>query len=138
MSRTLFVVPEVVTLPLFDDGLYWISVKKGLNAGEAQQLAQSAFTRVSPTGTPEAPGVAFDLNLEAGAFAKILIYLVDWNLTDATQKTVPIDTPKAKREAVRALDPDVFAELERVIDVHVEARSREKKRQNGSPPSNIM
>ena len=133
MSRSCFVVPDSVTLPLFDDGALWIKVKKQLNAGEMRQLAQSAFSRVSPAGTPEAPTVAFELNLESGAFAKMLLYLEDWNLTDASGKTVAIDTPKAKRDAVKALDQDVAQEIERVIDVHVEAVSQEKKQKTGPP-----
>ena len=133
MSRTCFVVPEIVTLPLFDDGAFWVSVKKHLNAGEVRQLAQGAFTRVSPTGTPDAPSVAFDLNMEAGAFQKILLYLLDWNLADAAGKTVAIDTPKAKRDALRALDPDLFTEIERVIDAHSEQVAQAKKLQSGSP-----
>lgn len=132
MSRACFVVPEVVTVPLFDDGTYWIRVKKQLNAGEARQLAHGAFSRVSNTGTPDDPLMAFDLNLEAGAFAKVLLYLVDWNLADADGKTVTIDTPKTKRDAVRALDPAVYAEVERAIDAHVEAVAQEKKQQIGS------
>lgn len=138
MSRVLFVVPDAVTLPLFDDGAYWILVKKQLNAGEARQLAMGSFSRVTPSGTSEEPSMAFDLNLEAGAFQKILIYLLDWNLTDASGKTVVIDTPKAKRDAVRVLHPDVFAELERVIDAHVEAEAQLKKTKAGSPTPSIM
>ena len=105
MGRVCFVVPDAVTVPLWDDGVYWIRVKKQLNAGEARQLAFGAYTRMSQSGPPEAPSVAYDLNIEAGAFGKILIYLLDWNLTDATGKTVAIETPVAKRDAVRALDP---------------------------------
>lgn len=133
MSRSCFVVPESVTLPLFDDGALWIKVKKQLNAGEVRQMAQGAFTRVSPTGTPDAPSVAFDLNMDAGAFQKIVLYLLDWNLSDAAGKTVAIDTPKAKADALRALDPDVFTEIERVIDAHAETMAQEKKRRSGSP-----
>ncbi len=133
MSRSCFVVPEFVTLPLFDDGALWIKVKKQLNAGETRKLAQSAFSRVSPAGTPEAPTVAFELNLESGAFAKMLLYLEDWNLTDASGKTVAIDTPKAKHDAVKALEQDVAQEIERVIDAHAEAIAQEKKRPLGSP-----
>lgn len=132
MSRTCFVVPEVVTLPLFDDGILWIRVKKQLNAGEVRVLAGSAFTRVSRTGTLDEPSVAFDLNVEAGAFQKIVMYLMDWNLQDASGKTVAIDSLKMKTEALRALDPDVFSEIENVIDRHAEAIEQEKKRQSGS------
>jgi len=131
MSRTCFVVPDSTVLPLFDDGEYWIRVKKQLNAGEHRQLAQGAFTRVSQTGSPESPSIAFDLNVEAGAFGKILLYLLDWNLADATGKTVSIDTPKAKHDAVRALDEEMYREIERVIDIHVEAIAQEKKAPRG-------
>lgn len=137
MGRVLFVTPEAMTVPLWDDGVYWVSVKRQLNAGEARQLSVGAFSRMNRTGTLDAPGVSFDIDPDAGTFAKVLIYLLDWNLSDPSGKTVPIDSPKAKRDALKALHPDVFAEIERAIDAHVDARAQEKKLLTGSLTSSI-
>ena len=130
MSRAFFVDPGSEALPLFDDGLYWIKVKKELTAGEAKQIAQGAFSRLVQVGTKEEPSAAWDLNFEAAAFQKVLLYLVDWNVPDKDGKTVDITvSPKAKRDAVKALRSDAFAEIERVIDAY--ALSLEKNAQSG-------
>ncbi len=132
MARELFVSTESDQIPLFDDGVYWIAVKRQLNAGEAKQLQMGALRRVSPTGqNTDTPSVTYDLDVDLAAFQKVLVYLLDWNLVGPDGKTKAIDTPKEKREAVRALHPAVFAEIERAVDAHVQAQ--EKKAPNGSP-----
>lgn len=136
MGRTFFVEPDTVRLPLYDDGAHWIDVKQQLNAGEARRLVQGAFSRVSQTGTLEDPSMAFDLNLEAAAFNKVALYLVDWNVPDRHGKTVEIATPKAKTDALKALHPAAFAEIERVIDEH--ALRQEKKQMTGTPSSSTI
>jgi len=134
MSRALFADQETpVTLPLFDDGVYWISVKPELNAGEDKQLKLAAFTRLQQTGSKDDPSVAWDMNLEVAAFMKITLYLLDWNLTDKSGKTVAINTPKAKRDALRNLKSSVLSEIERVVDAH--ALEQEKNDPSGEPTS---
>jgi hypothetical protein len=131
MSRAFFVDPEVVALPLFDDGQHWIKVKQQLTAGEARQLLQGAFSRMVQAGTQAEPSVAFDLNFEAAAFLKVMLYLVDWNIPDKAGKTVDISTPKAMRDALKAMRQDAFKEIERVIDAH--ALSVEGNAKGGVP-----
>lgn len=127
MARELFVTPETVKLPIFDDGTYWIEVKKQLNAGESKQIAAGAFKSMTPTKD----GVAsYDIDLEVAAFRKVAVYLLDWNLA-RDGKTIPIDTPKSKYDALKALHTDVYAEIERVVDAHV-IQEQEKKATAGS------
>jgi|TARA_R110000744_G_scaffold64791_2_gene133233 hypothetical protein len=129
--RQWFVTPEEVTLPLFDDGECWITVRKQLTAGEEKRLSTSALKRMSPTGAgTDDFAVAYDVDFEAAAFNKILVYLLDWNVPTANGKVAVIETPKAMAAALRAMHPSVFAEIERVIDEHVQ-ENVEKKATSG-------
>ena len=131
--RQWFVAPEEVKLPLFDDGQCWVIVRKQLTAGEEKKMSTGALKRMSPTGAgTDAFAVAYDVDFEAAAFNKIIVYLLDWNVPDNSGKPKLIDTPKAMSAALRALHPDVFKEIERVIEAHVEAQQQEKKAMSGS------
>jgi hypothetical protein len=119
MGRMFFVEPETVRLPLFDDGLFWVSVKKELTGGEQKQITFSPFGKATRTGGDEESNLAWDMNFEGAAFLKILLWLVDWNVPDNVGKTVDIVTsPKAKKDALKALTVDALKEIERVIDAH--------------------
>ena len=62
----------------------------------------------------------------------MLLYLLDWNVPDKAGKTVDITvSPKAKMDALKALKPAAFREIERVIDAH--ALSVEKNGPGGVP-----
>ena len=134
-SRQWFVTPEEVKLPLFDDEECWITVRQQLTAGEEKKMATGALKRMSPSGAGTKDfNVSYDVDFEAAAFNKIVVYLLDWNVPDNNGKIKSIDTPKAMDAALRALHPDVFKEIERVIDEHVEAQ-QEKKVTSGTPGS---
>lgn len=130
MARELFVEPESVQLPIFDDGQYWITVKRQLTAGESKQLMSSGIKRLS-NGTDASASPGYDVDLAAAAFEKVALHLLGWNL-DQHGKVIALDTPKGIRDALKALHPDVFAEIERVIDAHVVAM-REKKVMPSAP-----
>lgn len=131
--REWFVAPEEVKLPLFDDGQCWIIVRKQLTAGEEKKMSTGALKRMSPTGAgTDAFTMSYDIDFEAAAFNKIVVYLLDWNVPDNNGKAKAIDTPKSMAAALRALHPEVFKEIERVIDAHVEAQQQEKKVKTGS------
>ena len=133
--RKWFVTPEEVKLPLFDDGQCWITVRKQLTAGEEKKLSTGALKRMSPSGAgTDAFSVAYDVDFEAAAFNKILVYLLDWNVPDNNGKAKSIDTPKAMSASLRALHPEVFKEIERVIDEHVEAQQEKKVKTGSSGP----
>lgn len=125
--RDLFVKMEEVKLFLFDEYDTWISVRRSLNAAEDKRASVGALKRMSPSGAgTDAFNVAYDVDFEAAAFSKVKIYLIDWNFKDNTGKDVSIDTSKKMEDALRALDPDVFKEIERVIDAHIESEKEKK------------
>ncbi len=131
--RECFVAPEVVKLSLFDDGELWVLVRKQLTAGEDRQVSGGALKTMSPTGAgTDAFTVSYDIDFVAAAFNKVIVYLLDWNIQDKSGKVKVIDTPKAMTAALKNLHPEVFKEIERVIDAHVEAQQREKKVTTGS------
>lgn len=111
----------------------WLLVKKHLTAGEKRQL----FSLMLKQG---ANGDQLD-SAKVG-LAKILVYLLDWSITDADDKPVVIrDQPvSAMESALDALDPESFTEILRAIEQHDDAmekaRAAEKNGQGteiGSP-----
>lgn len=115
------------------NGQFWITVKADLNAGEQRQLAFGGIRRLDTVETGGQVVSAFDVDLEAGSFQKVRIYLLDWNLTDHYGKTVPIETPKAQRDALRALTGELYREIERVIDQHAAAQEKKVPSGPGTP-----
>ena len=57
-----------------------------------------------------------------------------WFVPDNNGKAKSIDTPKAMSSALRALHPQVFKEIERVIDEHVETQQEKKVTSGSSGP----
>ena len=126
-TRQWTVRPEVVKLPLFDDGECWITVRQQLTAGEKKLMETGALKRMSPSGAGTTEfSVSYDVDFEAAAFNKIAVHLLDWNVPDHDGKVMVIDTPKKMNASLRVLHPDVFKEIERVIDDHVEAQQEKK------------
>ena len=117
-------------VPIFGgDSGFWIEVKKELSAGDSKRLALAALKGVRKSASDDEGSQAFDLDLEVAAFNKVALYLVDWNVSDANGKSVEIDTPKKKLDALKNLKPSVLAEIEKAIDLFL--AGQEKK----APPS---
>jgi hypothetical protein len=112
-----FVRPEVVRLSL--SGNRWIDVKKRLNAGESRKM----FARVVKDMTA---GEKAQLDPEQVGLTKLVAYVLGWSFTDDEGKPVPFSL-----SGIDNLDPDVYAEMIKAIDEHIEAqetaRSVEKK-----------
>lgn len=117
MPRQFFVVPREVELPLFpdeNDGIY-IIVKEKLNYGEAQVLQAASMTSVHFNSDAQEGETEIGLDLKRHAILRMLTWINDWNLPDpVTGKTQPVN-----KHTVENLDPDVAAEITRVIDEHV-------------------
>lgn len=127
-----FVAPETQVLKISRGDT--LTVKRRLNAGEQR----AAFARMALAGTDG----ALRINpLEVG-LATILAYLVDWSLTDASGKVVPISgqAPDVVAAALNALDPGSYAEIREAIEAHdaavQEAREQEKNDQ-GTPSASV-
>jgi len=124
------VAPDTKTLQISDG--HWLRVKQRLNAGENRRMAKR--------GTTDG-GVGVDL-FEAGV-AKILAFLLDWSLKDATGATIPIarQAPDVVEAAIDAISPERYTEILRAIEAHELAmkaeRDAKKKTPTGEPTSSV-
>jgi len=129
-----FVSPETVRIQLADgpDGSKnWIEIKKDLTAGEEKRYRSSGLRRMTArTGTD---GSDIDIDWQTMAFARVEAYLLDWSARDAKDKPIMIASDKQKRDALEALDPVDFEEIDAAIQNHMTARAEEKKATTGSP-----
>ena len=116
----------VERLPLFEDSGFWIDVKSELSAGDVKKLSLSALKHARQDKSGEEMQTVFDVDIEAAAFTKVAIYLVDWNVTGQDDKVVDISTPKKKLDALKAMTAPGYAEIERAIDAHAEAHQEKK------------
>lgn len=125
MSRSRFVRPELVTLPLSDGDS--ITVKKRLTAGEQRD----AYARLYLAG---ADGVLRTNPLQSG-LAMMTAYLVDWTLADESGARVPIRglTVKELEDVLNALDPADFVEIKDAIQAHELAQRDEREAQKKMP-----
>lgn len=122
--------PETLRLALSRGD--WIVVKKHLTAGETRRV----FRRMIRKG---ATGDEID-SLQVG-LSKMVVYLVDWSITDADDQPVIIrgQSEDVVADVLEMLDVDSFSEILKAIETHertMEAeREEEKKTGNGNPKS---
>ena len=123
-----FVTPKIDRLTLSDGR--WVDVKHRLNAGEHRRLHGRMVKDM-------VPGMRPTLKPEMVRFVKLVEYILDWSMTDAKGKPVPVD-----ESAIDNLDPDVFEEFAKAIDEHedrVDAeRAAEKNGQDGASTSSAI
>ena len=102
-----FVEPDVTRLDLSGDR--WVEVKSELDYGETQQLAGFMIRSLKQGGDSPEYGVDW------GAYniAKIALWVTDWNLADATGKTLPVTKANISR-----LRPTLANEILTAIDRH--------------------
>lgn len=133
MSR--FVRPESEQLALSTGE--WLLVKRRLTAGEQRH----AFARIVKRMNV---GERMELDPEATGLAKMVVYLLDWNLRDDEGAIVPIrDQPEAVVEAaLLGLDPESFREIHDAIQAHEDrqlaALAEEKKRRAGGSGLSVI
>jgi hypothetical protein len=117
-----FVRPDSVRLPIGDG--HWIEVRKRLNAGESRKM----FARVVKDMTA---GEKAQLDPEQVGLTKLVAYVLGWSFPGLDGKPVPFSVA-----AMDNLDPDVYAEMIKAIDEHIEAqdaaRSAEKNELAGA------
>lgn len=134
MARTgRFVKPETVRIHLAD-GESWIEIKKYLTAQEQRRIESYGMERmVRPTKIDDASAEAEEVEVKFDwvrwEINRILTYLLAWNFVDIKEtKQGPREEPvKVSRNAVAALDPDTFSEIQQAITDHVEVMEQEKK-----------
>jgi hypothetical protein len=115
-----FVKPEVVRLEL--SGGDWITVKNRLSAGEKRSIFALMVKSMHA-------GEKVAIDPARAQIAQLVVYLVDWSLTDDTGKLVPIKDAPAEfvMQALDNLDADSYAEIEQALERHLTAREEEKK-----------
>ena len=118
MTRNWFVQPETARLELFG-GEGWIEVKRELSYGERQRLAAGGLGKMSTSGAE------IGLDLERYAIERVLIWVVDWSLSDAKGKQV-----KIARDAVANLSGEVADEIDRALSEHIEKQDAERAEKN--------
>ena len=128
MTRQWFVGAETKRLDLFpgetDGG--WIEVKARLSWGEEQQLASSAFRKMSGFTQRD-----FEVtpDMAEHAINRFLTWIVDWSLTDAKGKAAKLD-----RATVVNLHPTVAREIDRALTEHIESVEAESAEKNAVTP----
>lgn len=139
-KRNWFVKPEVVRLELSDGE--WIEIKKRLTAGEQRQVTTAGMKSMNTAGMDresrnDAENTNVNINIDWTAMmgmARAVMYLTDWSLRDV-ESDKPVElTP----DAIRALDPDAFTEIDEAIDKHIESMEREKKATAGEPKLKVI
>jgi len=126
-----FVRPETVRLEISNGD--WLLVKKHLTAGEVRRQWTSTMKAGGDGGAKVDP-------LKVG-LSKMVAYLVDWSLTDADGKPVPIrgQSEDMVGSTLDMLLPDDFSEVLRAIETHEAAmdaaRAEEKKILSGATKS---
>lgn len=126
-----FAASDTTKLHLDPGKLFWIVVRDELSHAENRAIQLGAFRRVY-RGDEQ----LVELDQRAGADQKVLTYLVDWNLLDASGKTIDISSADAKRDAVKNLTPAHYMAIEALIDEHVLAVAK-KKVTSGTPASSV-
>jgi len=123
--------PETLRLALTRGD--WIDVKKHLTAGETRRV----FRRMIRKG---ATGDEID-SLQVG-LSKMVVYLVDWSITDADDQPVIIrgQSEDVVADVLEMLDVDSFSEILKAIEAHErtmeDEREEEKKTGTGNSKSN--
>jgi hypothetical protein len=98
----------------------WIVVKKHLTAGETRRV----FRRMIRKG---ATGDEID-SLQVG-LSKMVVYLVDWSITDADDQPVIIrgQSEDVVADVLEMLDVDSFAEILKAVETHERTMDAERE-----------
>lgn len=112
----------IVRYPLFDASLEdpdcaWIDMQTELTYGDQQALAGAIFNSLQLGGDESLNEDALSIKLDVAydGPAKILAWVVDWNLEDEEGARLSVDM-----ETILALASVYAKEIHRVIDRHVE------------------
>lgn len=122
-----FVNPDTTRLELPNGE--WVEVKNELPSIEEKRYRSAGFKRVRMDKTNADTVSDVEMDWVELAFARIVAYVVDWNVKDANGNKV-----KYTIDAVRRLVSEDFDVLNKAVEAHEEAKAAEKKAQSGTPP----
>jgi hypothetical protein len=117
MGRNRFVSPSSDRIPLSDGD--WIEVKHDLNNGERLALEQAG--NLPPIRDGQG-GLITPIDWSRHELERAFIFLTDWSFRGADDKPV-----KLSIDALRAIDPDTFREINQAILSHSTRRAAERE-----------
>jgi hypothetical protein len=116
VARCPYVKPDVERYPLAEGD--WIEFKKYLNAGESKALAGAGV----PSMTPGEKGPkSFELDFRALGLSRLHAYATAWSFVDFKGNQT-----KPTLDDIAQLDPEVFDELDKVLDGHIKEMAARK------------
>lgn len=116
MGRNRFNEPAVDRIPLSDGD--WIEVKRDLDTGDAKKLEAAGMKNPIRMENGE---IYTPIDWEVYELHRAMIFLTDWSFCDSTAKP-----RKLSLDALRALKPPDFEEINTAIYSHIFARAKEK------------
>ena len=138
-----FASSDTTKIPLESGSAYYIVVRNQLGYAEQRGIETASIKGISraPMTDPEnsKKDQLVELDMLAGAQRKVLTWLVDWNLPGKDGKTVDITaSEQAKADAVKALHPEAYKALEKLIDAHVADQDAKKNTATTERSSAVM
>jgi hypothetical protein len=122
---------NTLRLYLPSDSESWIEVKEQLTIGEQKRLSTAGLRRIRTGGeNVKQEGSDIDVDWVAYSFARMRTWVVDWGgpvFMDVDGKGVGFSD-----DALEAMHPDVYEEIENLLTAHIEQREAEKKVKPGS------
>jgi len=116
---TRFASGAAVKLPLSDGD--WVLVHAELTYGQQRRLASAGLTGVPAALAEQGGGAPLTVDLAAYDIERLCAWVMDWSFRDGEGDRVVVT-----REAIESLHPDTAAEIQKVLDAHVEALEAKK------------
>lgn len=91
----------------------WVLVRQELTYGQQRHLAHAGLTGIDAAATA---GDRLKVDLAAYEIERLVLWVMDWSFKDDDGDRVTVS-----REAIEALHPDTAAEINTVLDAHIEA-----------------
>lgn len=118
-KRPRFSSGAAVKLPLSEGD--WVLVRQELTYGQQRRLATAGLSGVPPALVERGQGDGLSVDWAAFDLERLCTWVMDWSFTDEDGDRVTVS-----REAIEALHPDTAAEINAVLDAHIEALEAKK------------
>lgn len=140
MAKVRFVEAATDRIPLSDGD--WIEVKRDLNTGDQKKLEAAGLkppTRVGGVGGVGGE-IITPIDWEIYEIHRAAVFLTDWSFRGLDDKPFPLNNRdgQVSIDALKALDPETFDEINKAIFAHVIKRAAEKNGQRVVMPDSQM
>lgn len=124
MSRNRFTIPDVRRIYLKDSNQEeWFEIKKELNAGEERRQSALGMLPVDVGGR-----IMDRVDWGVYELLRCQLWMTNWHLHDEKGEVPPLTL-----DALRALDPETFHEINNSIYEHIEELAAAKKKAKTPP-----